>query len=96
MAAGVMAHESALRDGEMLAVPDWGDAPEWHWASADMLRNRPPRSLGLIPQPGQVYDSGIVGGFVPWSGSGKADGAVVSPVSAEVVITISRALRYRV
>ena len=28
MAAGVMAHKSALRDGEILAVPDWGDAPE--------------------------------------------------------------------
>jgi len=27
MAAGVMAHQSALRDGEMLEVPDWGDAP---------------------------------------------------------------------
>lgn len=27
MAAGVVAHESALRDGEVLAVPDWGDAP---------------------------------------------------------------------
>jgi predicted dehydrogenase len=28
MAAGVMAHQSALRDGEVLAVPDWGDAPK--------------------------------------------------------------------
>ena len=27
MAAGVMAHKSALRDGEILRVPDWGDAP---------------------------------------------------------------------
>jgi predicted dehydrogenase len=27
MAMGVMAHESALRDGETLKVPDWGDAP---------------------------------------------------------------------
>ena len=27
MAAGVMAHQSALRDGELLPVPDWGDAP---------------------------------------------------------------------
>lgn len=27
MAAGVMAHKSALQDGEILAVPDWGDAP---------------------------------------------------------------------
>ena len=27
MAAGVMAHQSALRDGEPLDVPDWGDAP---------------------------------------------------------------------
>jgi len=27
MAAGVMAHKSALRDGELLAVPDWGDPP---------------------------------------------------------------------
>lgn len=27
MAAGVMAHKSALRDGEMLAVPDWGEPP---------------------------------------------------------------------
>jgi predicted dehydrogenase len=27
MAAGVMAHKSALRDGEVLAVPDWGAAP---------------------------------------------------------------------
>jgi predicted dehydrogenase len=27
MAAGVMAHKSALRDGELLDVPDWGDAP---------------------------------------------------------------------
>ena len=26
MAAGVMAHQSALRDGEVLEVPDWGDA----------------------------------------------------------------------
>jgi predicted dehydrogenase len=28
MAAGVMAHKSALKDGELLEVPDWGDAPE--------------------------------------------------------------------
>jgi len=27
MAAGVVAHHSALRDGEVLNVPDWGDAP---------------------------------------------------------------------
>ncbi len=27
MAAGVMAHKSALRDGEVLSVPDWGDVP---------------------------------------------------------------------
>ncbi len=27
MAMGVRAHQSALRDGETLAVPDWGDAP---------------------------------------------------------------------
>ena len=27
MAAGVVAHESALRDGEILPIPDWGDAP---------------------------------------------------------------------
>lgn len=27
MAPGVMAHKSALKDGERLAVPDWGDAP---------------------------------------------------------------------
>lgn len=27
MAAGVMAHKSALKDGETLAVPDWGNAP---------------------------------------------------------------------
>jgi predicted dehydrogenase len=27
MAAGVVAHESALRNGEMRSVPDWGDAP---------------------------------------------------------------------
>ena len=27
-AAGVMAHKSALKDGELLDVPDWGDAPE--------------------------------------------------------------------
>ncbi len=28
MAMGVMAHKSALKDGEMLDVPDWGNAPE--------------------------------------------------------------------
>ena len=27
MAAGAVAHKSALRDGELLTVPDWGDAP---------------------------------------------------------------------
>lgn len=27
MAAGITAHKSALRDGELLEVPDWGDAP---------------------------------------------------------------------
>ncbi len=27
LAPGVMAHESALRDGELMKVPDWGDAP---------------------------------------------------------------------
>ena len=27
MSAGVMAHKSALKDGEILSVPDWGDAP---------------------------------------------------------------------
>ena len=26
-AAGVMAHKSALRDGEILSIPDWGDGP---------------------------------------------------------------------
>lgn len=28
MVMGVMAHKSALKDGERLDVPDWGDAPE--------------------------------------------------------------------
>jgi len=28
VAAGAMAHQSCLRDGELLDVPDWGDAPE--------------------------------------------------------------------
>ena len=28
MAAGVMAHKSCMKDGEILDVPDWGDAPE--------------------------------------------------------------------
>ena len=28
MATSVMAHKSAMRDGEVLDVPDWGDAPE--------------------------------------------------------------------
>ena len=28
MAMGVMAHKSALKDGETLDVPDWGDAPK--------------------------------------------------------------------
>ena len=28
MVMGVMAHKSALRDGETLDVPDWGDAPD--------------------------------------------------------------------
>ena len=28
MAAGAMAHKSAMRDGEILNIPDWGDAPE--------------------------------------------------------------------
>ncbi len=27
VAPGVMAHKSALRDGELMKVPDWGDAP---------------------------------------------------------------------
>ncbi|TFG71400.1 MAG: Gfo/Idh/MocA family oxidoreductase [Anaerolineales bacterium] len=27
MAAGAMAHKSAMRDGEILGVPDWGNAP---------------------------------------------------------------------
>ncbi len=27
MAMGIMAHQSALKDGERLSVPDWGDAP---------------------------------------------------------------------
>ena len=27
VAAGVVAHKSALKDGELLKVPDWGDAP---------------------------------------------------------------------
>ena len=27
LAPGIMAHESALRDGELLDVPDWGDPP---------------------------------------------------------------------
>ena len=25
---GIVAHESALRDGELLPIPDWGDAPK--------------------------------------------------------------------
>ncbi|MGI6367691.1 MAG: Gfo/Idh/MocA family protein [Anaerolineae bacterium] len=28
LAPGIVAHQSALRDGEVLPVPDWGDAPE--------------------------------------------------------------------
>jgi hypothetical protein len=28
MAMGVIAHKSALKDGETLDVPDWGDAPQ--------------------------------------------------------------------
>jgi len=28
MAPGVMAHRSALRSGELLDVPDWGDPPQ--------------------------------------------------------------------
>ncbi|NLE46106.1 MAG: Gfo/Idh/MocA family oxidoreductase [Chloroflexi bacterium] len=28
VAAGVIAHKSALRNGELIKVPDWGDAPE--------------------------------------------------------------------
>lgn len=28
MATGVMAHKSAIRDGELLDIPDWGEAPE--------------------------------------------------------------------
>ncbi len=31
MAAGVIAHQSALRDGELLDVPDWGDAPHTYF-----------------------------------------------------------------
>ena len=27
MAPGVIAHKSALKEGELLDVPDWGDAP---------------------------------------------------------------------
>ncbi|MCL5283261.1 MAG: Gfo/Idh/MocA family oxidoreductase [Armatimonadetes bacterium] len=27
MSAGIMAHKSALKEGEVLSVPDWGDAP---------------------------------------------------------------------
>jgi hypothetical protein len=27
VAAGVMAHKSAVRGGELLKVPDWGNAP---------------------------------------------------------------------
>ena len=27
-APGVMAHKSAMKGGELLAVPDWGDAPK--------------------------------------------------------------------
>ena len=27
MVSGVIAHKSALRDGEVLEVPDWGDPP---------------------------------------------------------------------
>jgi predicted dehydrogenase len=28
LAPGIVAHQSALRDGETLPIPDWGDAPE--------------------------------------------------------------------
>jgi len=28
VAPGIIAHQSALRDGERLAIPDWGDAPQ--------------------------------------------------------------------
>ncbi len=27
LAMGVAAHQSALKDGETVSVPDWGDAP---------------------------------------------------------------------
>jgi hypothetical protein len=28
MAAGAVAHKSAMRDGEILAIPDWGEPPD--------------------------------------------------------------------
>ncbi|MCD6518894.1 MAG: hypothetical protein J7M05_03095, partial [Anaerolineae bacterium] len=28
LAPGVVAHKSALKDGEVLSIPDWGDPPE--------------------------------------------------------------------
>jgi len=37
MAAGVMAHESALRDGEIMEIPDWGDPGNTvprHWGES--------------------------------------------------------------
>ena len=30
MAVGVMAHKSALKDGETLSVPDWGNPPNFY------------------------------------------------------------------
>ena len=30
MIPGLIAHESALRGGELMDIPDFGDAPEWH------------------------------------------------------------------
>ena len=29
---GIVAHESAVRGGERLTIPDFGDAPEWPWS----------------------------------------------------------------
>ena len=33
-ASGVVAHQSAMRDGELLKIPDWGDPPNWEVKSS--------------------------------------------------------------
>lgn len=55
---GIVAHESATRDGELMAVPDFGDPPPGSAMLADVLAAMAPSTPAWsVPKPAYVGKS---------------------------------------